>query len=47
MPFRMYVKLTHHEMQIDTIVITSHFPGVETEDPKTLIDKPRVWKVST
>ena len=36
-----------HEMQIGTVMITSYFPGEETEDPKTLIDKPRVWKIST
>ena len=45
-PFGMWNTFTH-EMQIGTIMITSYFPGEETEDPKTLIDKPRVWKVST
>ena len=36
-----------HEMHIGTTVITFHIPGVETEDPKALIDKPKVWKVNT
>ena len=28
-------------------MITFHFTDGKTEAPKTLMDKPRVWKVST
>lgn len=34
------------EIQVGTIMIIFYFPDGEIEVPKTLLDKPRAWKVS-